>query len=135
MPVDMSSRFLLIVGIVAGILAGLALFAVALAVVAIDGAALGGQVMAILVLGTMLGFVLDATWLTLAVDRLSKLGRGHDDEEGDDGWGKPGPDPVRPWPPSEDSGWWPAFERDFRAYHDARARGQRSRSKQPTTGL
>lgn len=116
----MSSRPLLIVGIVGGIVAGVALFAAALAVVAISGPALSGQIMAMLVLGAMLGFVLDATWLTLAVDRLSKLGGDGEDEDGGDGWGKPGPDPVRPWLPSEDPDWWPAFERDFRAYYDAR---------------
>lgn len=99
-------------------MAGVALFAAALAVVAMSGAALSGQVMALLVLGAMLGFVLDATWLTLAVDRLSKLGG--DGEEGGDGWGKPGPDPVRPRPPSGDPDWWPAFERDFGAYQHAR---------------
>jgi hypothetical protein len=50
-PTDMSSRPLLIAGIVGGILAGVALFTLALAVVAIDGAALSGQMMAMLVLG------------------------------------------------------------------------------------
>jgi hypothetical protein len=115
----MSSRPLLIAGIVGGILAGVALFALALAVVAIDGAALSGQIMAMLVLAAMLGFVLDATWLTLAIDRLSKLGHGRKDDEGGEGWGTPRPDPERPWPPSGDPDWWPAFERDFGVYGEA----------------
>lgn len=114
----MSSRPLLIVGIVVGILAGVALFAVALAVVAIDGPALSGQMMSLVVLGAALGFVLDATWLTVAVDRLLKLGGGGDDGDGGTGWGKPRPDP-RPSSPSDEFDWWPAFERDFRAYRDA----------------
>jgi len=119
----MSSRPLLIIGIVGGALAGVALFALALGLVAMGGADLSGQVMATIVLGAMLGFVLDAAWLTLAVDRLSKLGRdGGDDDEGGDGRGKPGRDPVRPWPPSEGSDWWPAFEREFREYDKARER-------------
>jgi len=84
-------------------LAGVALFALALAVVAIAGGAVSGQTMAILVLGAMLGFVLDATWLTQAVDRLSKLGRDSEDEDGDGGWENqgltrcaPGPRPRTP---------------------------------------
>lgn len=116
----MSSRPLLIACIVGGILAGVALFALALAVVAIDGAQMSGQTMSIVVLGAALGFVLDATWLALAVDRLSKLGR--DDEEGGTGWGRPGPDPQRPRPPSDGFDWWPAFERDFRDYCAGRER-------------
>jgi len=115
----MSSRPLLIAGIVGGILAGVALFALALALVAVDGPVLSGQIMAMLVLGATLGFVLDATWLTLAVDRLSKLGHGSQDEKGGEGWGTPGPDPSRPWPPSEDPDWWPAFERDIGVYREA----------------
>jgi hypothetical protein len=118
----MSSRSLLIIGIVGGVAAGVALFALVLAVVAIDGAGLSGQTMAILVLGAMLGFVLDATWLTLAVDRLSKLDRGGEDGEGGDGWGKPDPDPVRPGPPSDGFDWWPEFERDLRLYREAHER-------------
>ena len=118
----MSSRPVLIAGIVGGILAGVALFFLALAVVAIDGAAVSGQMMAMIVLGAMLGFVLDATWLTVAMDRLSKLGNGRQDEEGGEGWGTPEPDPSRPRPPSEDPDWWPAFERDFGLYREARER-------------
>jgi hypothetical protein len=68
LPTEMSSRPILIPGIVGGILAGVALFSLALAVVAIDGAAVSGQMMAMIVLGAMLGFVLDATWLTLAME-------------------------------------------------------------------
>lgn len=117
----MSPRSLLIAGIVGGTVAGVALFAAALAVVAIDGAALQGQTMAFVVLGAGLGLALDATWLALAVDRLGKLGRGGEDDDGGQGWGKPGPDPGRPSPPSGDFD-WAAFERDFRAYHDARQR-------------
>jgi hypothetical protein len=127
----MSSRSLLIVGIVGGVLAGVALFALTLAVVAVYGPALSGQMMAMLMLGGALGLVLDATWLTLAVDRLSKLGRGREDDEGGDGWGKPGPDPTRPRPPSQDFDWWPAFESDFRAY-DERERAP-SRTERPNS--
>jgi hypothetical protein len=122
----MSSRPLLIAGIVGGILAGIALFALALVVVAIDGAARNGQIMAMLVLGAMLGVVLDATWLTLAVDRLSKLGRGRQDEDGGEGWRAPGPDPARPGPPSEGAGCWPALECDFSVY--------REREREPIAG-
>lgn len=118
----MSSRPRLIAAIVGGIFAGVALFAVALVVVAIDGAALGGQMMALLVLATMLGFVLVAAWLSLAMDRLSKFGHGRQDEEGEEGWGRPGPDPERPLPPSEDPDWWPAFERDLGVYREAHER-------------
>jgi hypothetical protein len=118
----MSSRPRLIAATVGGILAGIALFALTLVVVAIDGPALSGQMMAILVLGTMLGFVLDAAWLSLAIDRLSKFGHGRQDEEGGEGWEGPGPDPERPWPPSEDPDWWPAFERDLGVYREARER-------------
>jgi hypothetical protein len=42
LPTEMSSRRVLIAGIVGGILAGVALFSLALAVVAIDGAAVSG---------------------------------------------------------------------------------------------
>ena len=100
----MSSRSLVIAGIVAGILAGIALFGLALAVVAIDGAALGPQMMATLILGVALGFVLDATWLTVAVGWLGKLDHGSEGEEGrgGGGWDRPGPGPARPWPPCED---------------------------------
>jgi hypothetical protein len=128
----MSSRPLLIIGIVGGVLAGVALFALALGLVARDGAALSGQLMATIVLGAMLGFVLDAAWLTLAVDRLSKLGRDGDGGDDDDGGGrgKPGRDPVRPWPPSEDPDWWPAFERDFRDYEKARKQAPTSDADQ-----
>ena len=118
----MSSRPLLIAGIVGGSLAGVAVFALALAVVAIDGAGLSGQSMAMLVLGAMLGFVLDATWLSIAADRLSKLGRGSEGEEGEDGPRRPGPDPAPPRPPPEGPGWWPEFERDLRGYREARER-------------
>jgi len=105
--------------------AGIALFALALAVVAVDGPALSGQMLSVIVLGAALGLVLDATWLAVAVDRLARLGRGEDDEGGA-GWGKPGPDPVRPGPPSHDFDWWPEFERDFRAYQDARDTRERA---------
>ena len=118
----MSSRPLVIAGIVGGILAGVALFALALALVAIDGAALSAQMMAMLVLGAALGFVLDATWLCLAVGWLAKLDHGSEGEEGGEGWGRPGPDPARPWPPSEDLDGCPEFEGDFRVYLEARER-------------
>ncbi len=120
----MSSRPLVIAGIVGGILAGVALFALGLAVVAIDGAALRASMMAMLVLGVALGFVLDATWLCVAVGWLAKLDHGSEGEEGGggEGWGGPGPSPARPWPPAEDPDWWPEFEGEFRSYLEARER-------------
>lgn len=119
----MSSRPLLIAGIVAGALAGIALVAAALVVVAVDGPTLSAQVMSLLVLGTAAGIVLDGTWITLAVGWLGKLNhRDNGDDDGDEGWGRRGPDPSRPSPPSGDPGWWPEFERDFREYQDARSR-------------
>jgi hypothetical protein len=87
----MSSRPLLIAGIVGGVLAGVALFASALVLVASDGAALSGSMMAMLVLGAAQGWVLDATWLCLALDRLAKLGHGSEGEEGEGGEGGVGP--------------------------------------------
>jgi hypothetical protein len=117
-----SSRPLVIAGIVGGILAGVALFVVTIALVAIEGPALSAQVMAILMLAGALGLVLDATWLTLAVAQLGKLDHGSDDDDGEGGggWGRPRPDPARPRPPSEDPDWWPEFERDLRAHLEAR---------------
>jgi hypothetical protein len=117
----MSSRPLVIAGIVGGILAGLALFAGALALVAMVGPGLSPQTMAMLVLGASLGLVLDATWLTLAVGQLAKLDPGSDDE-GREGPGRPGPDPPRPRPPSQDPNWWPEFERDIRAHLEEQER-------------
>ena len=118
----MSSRPLMIVGMVGGILAGVALCVAGLLVVAVDGAALSGQVLALLMLGVALGVVLDATWLTLAVAQLDKLDRGSEDDDGEGdgggGGGWPGPAPARPRPPSEDPAWWPEFERDLRAHLD-----------------
>jgi len=114
----MSSRRLVIAGIIGGVLAGLAVFAVALVLVAMIGPALSAQMMAILVLGAALGLVLDATWLTLAVAQLGKLDHGGDDE-GWEGGGGPAPDPVRPRPPGEDPDWWPELERDLRAHLEA----------------
>ena len=114
----MSSRPLLIAGLVGGILAGVALFASALALVATDGPSLSGSTMAPLVLGAVLGWVFDATWLCLVLDRLAKLSHGSEGEEGDggEGWGRPGPDRPKPWRPSEGPDWWPEFERDFRVH-------------------
>jgi hypothetical protein len=117
----MSSRSLVIAGIVAGILAGVTLFGLALAVVAIDGAALGPQMMAMLMLGAALGFVLDATWLTVAVGWLGKLDHGGDGEEGrgGGGWNDPGPGPARPWPPCEDLEGSPECHAELSAYPEA----------------
>lgn len=118
-----SSRPLLIAGIVAGSLAGVALVAAALTVVATKGPALSAPTMSLLVLGTAAGIVLDATWLCLAMDRLLRLSHGgNGDDDGGEGWGRRGPDPARPSPPSGDPGWWPEFERDFRAYQEERSR-------------
>jgi hypothetical protein len=105
--------------------AGVALFVLALVLVAILGGALSAQMMATLVLLTLLGFVLDTTWLCLAVDRLRKLDHGSDGEEGEGGEGRGGrgpPSPARPRPPSEDPDWWPEFERDLRDYLEPRER-------------
>jgi hypothetical protein len=118
----MSSRHLLIAGIVGGIVAGVMLFVLALALVAAEGAALDGQTMAVLVLGASLGFVLDATWLCLLVDRLSRPGDGSAKDDGEEGRGGSGPGPEHPRPPSGDPDWWPEFERDFRDYRERRER-------------
>lgn len=114
----MSSRPLVLAGIVAGVLAAIALFAVALGVVAMDGETLSASTMALLVLGTAVGWVLDATWLCFAVNRLASPDHGGESDEGEGGggWHRPGPDPGRPSPPSEDPDWWPEFEREFRAH-------------------
>ncbi len=118
----MSSRPLLIAGIGGGVLAGVALFVLALALVAIDGSALSGSVMAMLVLGAALGWALDAAWICLALDRLAKIDRGSDGEDGHNGEGWGGPRPSHPRPPSQDPDWWPEFERDLRAELKARDR-------------
>ncbi len=118
-----SSPPLAIAGIVVGLLVGTGLLMVALALVAI-GAALSAPTIAVLALAAAVGFVLDTTWLCLAVRRLARSGSGGDSEDGGpgEGWGGPGPDPVRPWSPSEDPDWWAEFEREFRAYLEARER-------------
>jgi hypothetical protein len=118
----MSSRPLVIAGIVGGVLAGVALCVGALLLVAIDGLALSAQVMATLMLAVALVVVLDATWLTVAVAKLGKFDHGgeDDDDEGGGGWGRPGADPARPRPPGEDPDWWPEFERDLRAHIERR---------------
>lgn len=106
-------------------MAGVALFVLALVLVAILGGALSAQMMATLVMLTLLGFVLDATWLCLAVDRLRKLDHGSEGSEGEggEGWRGPGPpSPPHPRPPSEDPDWWPEFERDLRDYLEPRER-------------
>lgn len=118
---DMSSRPLLIAGIVAGALAGVALVAVALFIVAVDGATLSAQMMSMLVLGTMGLIALDGTWLTMAMRRLGKLSDGGENDDGE-GWGRRGPAPARPSPPSGDPGWWPEFERELRTYQQERER-------------
>jgi zinc transporter ZupT len=68
----MSSRPLLIAGVLGGIVAGVALCAGVLVLVALDGGALSAQAMAMLMLGVALGVVLDASWLTYAVSHLGK---------------------------------------------------------------
>jgi hypothetical protein len=117
----MSSRPLVIAGIVGGILAGIAVCVVGLTVVAIDGAALSGQAMAALMLGVAFGVVLDATWLTFAVAQLAKLDHGGEGDDGEGGQrpGGPSPDPGHPRPPYEGPDWWPEFERDLRAHLEA----------------
>ena len=120
----MSSRPLVIAGFIAGVIAGAALFAGTLAVVAIDGEAMSGTTMALLMLGAMLGFALDSLWLSLALGRLIQhddRGEGEDGES-TDGWGRPGSDPPRPRPPFHEPDWWPEFEHDFRAHVRERAR-------------
>ena len=119
----MSSRPLVIAGFVGGVVAGVALFAGALALVAMGGDGMSGPMMALLVLGTMLGFVLDATWLTLALGRLTGDGPGDgEDGDGGNGWGSPGSDPPRPRPPSDEPDWWPEFERELTEYLKVRER-------------
>ena len=120
----MSSRPLLIAGIVGGVVAGAAMFTLTLVVVATDSEQLSASTMAMLVVGTALGWVLDATWLCVAVGRLTNRDDGGegDDDEGGDGWGRPGPDPARPWPPPADADWWPEFERDLRRHLKDRER-------------
>lgn len=120
----MSPRSLLIARIVVGVLAGLALLAGALAVVAIDGSALNGPMMATVVLGALAGWALDATWLAFAIDRLVTLGQDGEGREGEDGDGGRGPEPHPPGPrpPTEDADWWPGFERELRAHVEARER-------------
>ena len=105
-------------------MAGVALLILALVLVAVLGGALSAQTMATLVLLTLLGFVLDATWLCFAMDRLAKLDHGNEGEEGDGGGGGgPGPpSPAHPRPPSRDPDWWPEFEREFRDYLEPRER-------------
>ena len=112
----MSSRTLLIGGIVAGILAGVVLLGLALTLVALDGAALSPSAMALLILGAAAGWLLDATWLSLAIVRLATLGHGGDEGEGGDGWGETGPHPESPRPPGGDPEWWPEFEDEFREW-------------------
>jgi hypothetical protein len=114
-----SSRPLLIGGIVLGALGGIALCVAALVVVAIDGSALSAQVMATLLMVTALGVVLDATWLTYAVAQLARLGGG-DDDEGGEPRGGPSSDPVVPGPSHEGPDWWPEFERELRTHLEAR---------------
>lgn len=130
-PTEMSSRPLLIAGIVGGVVVGVGLFALSLALVAISGAALGGSMMAMVVLATALGLVLDATWLTLAVDRLGKLDRS-EGEEGE-GWHGPEPDPAGPGPSSDNVDWWPEFERELSAYLETRERSPVSRRRSGAT--
>jgi hypothetical protein len=113
----MSSRKLLIVGIVGGIVAGLGLLGMALAVVAQDGAALSASTMALVILGAAGGWLLDAALLSMAIVRLATPDRGgEDDGGGGDGWDHRGPRPVGPPPPGEDPAWWPEFERDLQAH-------------------
>jgi hypothetical protein len=123
--IKMSSRPLLIAGFLGSIFAGVALFVLALMVVASDGEALSGQSMAVLILGVMLGFVLDSVWLCLTVSRLSKLGQRGDGEDDSDGKGprRPAPEPGSPPPsPSAEPEWWPEFERELREYGERQGR-------------
>jgi hypothetical protein len=114
----MESRLLVMAGFVGGVMAGAALFVGALALLAIDGEGMNDTTMALLMLGTMLGFVLDATWLSLALGRLNRHDDRDEGEDGEsaDGWGRPGSDPPRPRPPFDEPDWWSEFERDFRAH-------------------
>jgi len=114
----MSSRPLLIVGIVGAALAGLALLGVALLIVAADGAAISGPVMTTIVLGAAGSWVLIAAWLTYAVDRLQKLRHSPngDDGESGGGGGSTAPPPAGPKSPPGDADWWPDFERELRAH-------------------
>ncbi|MGH2857468.1 MAG: hypothetical protein ACRDMJ_08275 [Solirubrobacteraceae bacterium] len=123
----MSSRRLLIAGIVGGALAGLTLLGAALALVAVEGAALSGSMMATVILGAAATWALDATWLAFAFDRLRTTRHdsgGEDDEEGEGGkgWGRPGPGPAGPSSPPEGADWWPEFERELRSHMEERER-------------
>jgi hypothetical protein len=114
----MTSRPLVIAGIVGGILAGIALCAGVLTLVAVDGDALSAQVTAMLMLGVAMGVVLDATWLTFARAHLDRPdpGSAGDDGQGEQPPGGRGPDPAHPSPQYDGPSWWPEFERDFRAH-------------------
>jgi hypothetical protein len=73
------------------------------------------------------------TVLALAIDvwRCSR-GSGGDDTGGDDGGGGGnGRWPPRPHDPEPEPDWWPAFERQFRAYA-ARAGGDSAERRSPT---
>ncbi|MGH2916486.1 MAG: hypothetical protein ACRDMX_16030 [Solirubrobacteraceae bacterium] len=120
----MSSRPALIAGIVVGALAGLLVLAAALALVAVDGLALSGSMMALVILGSLGCWVLDGTWLAFASERLMTLPRGGDAEQGGGGDGRGGPSPPSPGPrpPSGDADWWPDFERDLQAHLEANER-------------
>lgn len=119
----MSTRSRLIARIVAGSLIGVALLGGALAVVAIDGEALNGPMMAVVVLGALGGWALDATWLTFAIVALTTGGDGNDgDDGGGDGPRRPEPPTPGPVLPPADPDWWPEFERDLRAHAADRER-------------
>jgi hypothetical protein len=103
--------------VVAAVTAG-ALFGVATAtavVVRPHGALLG----AVLSVAVGLGFALIGLWLCLVLRRLGALGDGGSDTDGE-GWGRETADPTGPRPSPEDL--WPAFERELRAYLEARER-------------
>ncbi len=119
----MSPRPLLIAGFIGSIVAGIALFVAALGVVALDAAAHGGHVMAIVILAVFVALVLDSILLCFTVDRLAKLGEDGDGEEGGGpggGGGGPGAAPRGSGSPCGDPAWWPEFERALRVYSERR---------------
>jgi hypothetical protein len=113
----MSSRPLLIAGVIGGALAVVVLFALAVTVVAVDGRQLTAPELTGVVLGAALGWALAAAVLSVSLDRLRALDRGSD-EGGDGGSGRrlPEPPPTPPRPPSAEGDWWPEFERELRAH-------------------
>jgi hypothetical protein len=122
-----SDRFaslpLTIAAIVASGLVGAALLALAAALL-VTRDMLTTPTVAGLAFASALGFVVVTIKLCRVIEALVGPGQGPDGEGGgpDDGGGGPGPGPTRPRPPSDEPAWWPQFERDLRAYLDARER-------------